>query len=84
MTAICLQSLEYLVLFVSIKADQKGVCGWYNYRDFCYGPELVHVIWFFGHLLLYKLAQETLPPPWTLGRGPGVGGAGLAGWAGLD
>ena len=37
---------------------------------------------FFGHLLLHKLAQETLPPPGTLGRGAGVGGLGWL--AGLD
>jgi len=55
------------------------------------GPDLGRVTMFFGHLLLYKLAQETLPPPGTLGRGAGVGGlgwlAGLGwarlGWSGL-
>ena len=44
------------------------------------------MIWFFGHLLLCELTQEKLPPPWTLGRGAGVGGLGwLArlGWARL-
>ena len=36
------------------------------------------MIWFFGLFLLHKLAQETLPPPGT--RGKGAGDRGWLGW----
>ena len=64
----------------------------YYYWGLTYGPDLGHMIWFFGLLLLHKLAQETLPPLGHWGRGQGTGWqgwlAGLGwvaglGWAGL-